>query len=564
MESTDLLANLVIALAAALVGAIIAIKLRQSPILGFILAGVVIGPFTPGFVGDTETVQALADIGIILLMFAIGVRFSLGDLLAAGRVAIVGATTQVVIVMAIGAGAAMLMGWGMLPGLYFGAVISNSSSTVLSKVLAERGQLDTPHGRISLAWSSVQDMWTVVLIVVLSALGGDESSLIRNLLVDVGKAVFFLALLVPVGVRLLPWLFTQIAQLRNREAFVLSVGVVALGLAYSASLFGLSLALGAFVAGIVVAESDLSHQILGDILPLRDIFSGLFFVSIGMLVDPVFVFQNIPLLLVTVALIVVVKSAVIAVIAVRLGTNPRTAVLAGAILAQSAEFSFLLAQVGADQGVVSANQFSLMLAGAAVSIVLVPWVFSGSIPLANAVHRRAIGAQSDAIDASEVPPEVDGHAVICGAGRVGRVIRRALRGRTSLVVIEEDPRVVQILRRKNVQVVQGDATTPAVLQRARLDDAKVLFVAIANPIAVRQIVGYVQEHYPLLPVIVRTHTEAERRYLSERGVEEVVLGENELALEMARHGLALVGASTDDIADTIDNLRRNPVPNPLL
>lgn len=563
MENTGLLVNLVVALTAALIGAILAIRLRQSPILGFILAGVAIGPFTPGFVGDSGTVQALADIGIILLMFAIGVQFSIGDLLAAGRVALAGATIQVGLIIGIGFGTGLLLGWDPMPSLFFGAVISNSSSTVLSKVLGERGQLDTSYGRIALAWSSVQDFWTVVLIVVLSSLSTGGEGLFRNLVVDVGTAGFFLLLLIPIGVRVLPWLFTQIATLRNREVFILAVGVVALGLAYSASLFGLSLALGAFVAGIVVAESDLSHQILGDILPLRDIFAGLFFVSIGMLVDPMFVVENIPLVLLTVLLIVVVKGGIATGLAAMLGARTRTAIIAGAILGQSAEFSFLLAQLGSSVGVVDQDLFSLMLGGAAVSILLAPGVVGVGIYAGNALGRRRTADHEDHDVADVTPPADVGHAVICGAGRVGRVIRRALTGRVEFVVIEEDPRVVQILRRKGVRVIQGDASTPAVLSRAGLNHARVLFVAIANPIAARQIVSHAQQRYPDLPIIVRTHSEAERRYFAGQGVEEVVLGEHELALEMARHGLAVAGVASDDVDSTIDHLRRNPVPNPL-
>jgi CPA2 family monovalent cation:H+ antiporter-2 len=356
--------------------------------------------------------------------------------------------------------------------------------------------------------------------------------------------------------------FTQIAILHNREIFILSVTVVALGLAYSASLFGLSLALGAFVAGIVVAESDLSHQILGDILPLRDIFSGLFFVSIGMLVDPLFVVQNLPHLLVAIALIIGVKGLVVSVIASVLGTRLRTAILVGAVLGQSAEFSFLLAEVGSEVGVVGADLFSLMLSAAAVSIVLSPWVLRASVPVADALNRWFHSTGRSSVEAEEVGVEVDGHAIICGAGRVGRVIRHALTGRADFVVIEEDARVVQILRRKGVQVVQGDATTAAVLLRAGIEHARVLFVAIADPIAVRQVVGFTREHRPELPIIVRTHSETERRFLSEMGVDEVVLGEHELALEMARHGLAIAGVPDDEVAQTINYLRRNPVPNP--
>jgi monovalent cation:H+ antiporter-2, CPA2 family len=563
MENTGLLVNLVVALTAALVGAIIAIRLRQSPILGFILAGIAIGPFTPGFVGDSQTVQALAEIGIILLMFAIGVQFSIGDLLASGRVAIVGATLQVGLIIGIGFGTGLLLGWDPMPALFFGAVISNSSSTVLSRVLGERGQLDSSYGRIALAWSSVQDLWTVVLIVVLSSLSAGGEGLFRTLLIDVGTAGIFLLLLIPIGIRVLPWLFTQIATLRNREVFVLAVGVVALGLAYSASLFGLSLALGAFVAGIVVAESDLSHQILGDILPLRDIFAGLFFVSVGMLVDPMFVIANIPLVLLTVFLVVVVKGGVVAGLAALLGARTRTAIIAGAILGQSAEFSFLLAQLGTAVGVVDQDLFSLILGGAAMTIVLAPGVVGAGVPFANAVQARRSAAALEP-DAPDVTPPADvGHAVICGSGRVGRVIRRALTGRVEFVVIEEDPRVVQTLRRKGVRVIQGDASTPAVLGRAGLDHARVLFVAIANPITARQIVSHAQQRHPDVPIIVRTHSEAERRYFSEQGVEEVVLGEHELALEMARHGLAIAGVAADDVDSTIVHLRRNPVPNPL-
>jgi monovalent cation:H+ antiporter-2, CPA2 family len=491
------------------------------------------------------------------------VQFSIGDLLASGRVAIVGATLQVGLIIGIGFGTGLLLGWDPMPALFFGAVISNSSSTVLSRVLGERGQLDTSYGRIALAWSSVQDLWTVVLIVVLSSLSAGGEGLFRTLLIDVGTAGFFLLLLIPIGIRVLPWLFTQIATLRNREVFVLAVGVVALGLAYSASLFGLSLALGAFVAGIVVAESDLSHQILGDILPLRDIFAGLFFVSVGMLVDPMFVIDNMPLVLMTVVLVVVVKGGVVAGLAALLGARTRTAIIAGAILGQSAEFSFLLAQLGTAVGVVDQDLFSLMLGGAAMSIVLAPGVVGAGVPIANAVQaRRSVAALEP--DAPDVTPPADvGHAVICGSGRVGRVIRRALTGRVEFVVIEEDPRVVQILRRKGIRVIQGDASTPAVLGRAGLDHARVLFVAIANPITARQIVSHAQQRHPHMPIIVRTHSEAERRYFSEQGVEEVVLGEHELALEMARHGLAIAGVAADDVDSTINHLRRNPVPNAL-
>lgn len=555
MEGSDLLVNLVVALLAALVGAIAAVRLGQSVILGYILAGVAIGPSTPGFVGDITTVQALAEIGIILVMFAIGVQFSLRDLLAAGKVATLGSTAQVLLSIGLGYLVGRLLGWEPLESLFFGAVISNSSSTVLSKVLGERGEIDAPHGRVALAWSTVQDLGTVILIVVLSALSTDGNALLPGLAWEVGKAALFLALLVPFGLRTLPWLFAQVANLRNREIFVLTVAGVALGLAYGASFFGLSLALGAFVAGIVVGESDLSHQILGDILPLRDIFAGLFFVSVGMLVDPWFVLRNLPLLLVTLVLIVLAKGALVTLLSALLGTSARTAVLTGAILAQSAEFSFLLASVGAELGAVSPTVFSLMLAGAAASIVLLPGVYRVSLPLAAWLQSRSPATPSVEVHGAPSEPELQGHAVICGYGRVGQVIGSALQSRSSFIVIEEDPRRVLQLRDQGVSVIQGNAAIPAVLERAELARAQALIVAIPDPVAVRQIVDYARQHHPPLPVIARTHSEDERRFLLGRGAEEVVLGEHELALEMAHHALALVNVNAAEAQGVIHQLR---------
>lgn len=309
------------------------------------------------------------------------------------------------------------------------------------------------------------------------------------------------------------------------------------------------------MAGIVVGESDLSHQILGDILPLRDIFAGLFFVSVGMLVDPWFVLRNLPLLLVTLVLIVLAKGALVTLLSALLGTSARTAVLTGAILAQSAEFSFLLASVGAELGAVSPTVFSLMLAGAAASIVLLPGVYRVSLPLAAWLQSRSPATPSVEVHGAPSEPELQGHVVICGYGRVGQVIGSALQSRSSFIVIEEDPRRVLQLRDQGVSVIQGNAAIPAVLERAGLARAQALIVAIPDPVAVRQIVDYARQHHPPLPVIARTHSEDERRFLLGRGAEEVVLGEHELALEMAHHALALVNVNAAEAQGAIHQLR---------
>jgi CPA2 family monovalent cation:H+ antiporter-2 len=557
MGDADLFVNLVIAMVAALAGAIVAARLGQSIILGYILAGIAISPLTPGVEGDVATVEELANIGIVLLLFAIGVQFSLSDLLSAGRVAVLGAGVQVVIMIGIGFAAGLAIGWDPMEALFFGAVLSNSSSTVLSKVLGERGEMDTPQGGLALAWSTVQDLSTIILIVVLSALATDSDRLALDLLIEVGKAGLFLALLVPVGLRVLPWLFERVAELRNREIFVLTVGAVALGLAWTSTLFGLSLALGAFVVGVVVSESDLSHQILGEVLPLRDIFAGLFFVSVGMLVDPGFIFANLPLLLLTSVLIVLVKGPLSAAIAWVMGTPTRTAVLAGAALAQCAEFSFLLARVGRDVGAISSTGYSLMLAGSAVSIMMLPTTYRLAIPVADALQARrpAYRLDSVATPGGEVAPRLRGHAVICGYGRVGAVIGHVLRRRFTVVAIEEDVRVVRALRAQEMPVVRGNAAMPAVLRQARLERARALVVAVPDPLVTRQVVDIARAMNPRLRIIARTHSEAERQWLLGRGVDSVILGEWELALEMALHALRGFGVGSIEAEAIVQRLR---------
>lgn len=557
MESGELLVNLVIVLVAGLAGATIAVRLRQSPIVGYIVAGIVVGPYTPGIVGDASTVEQVAEIGVILLMFTIGIQFSLRDLIDAGKVASIGATAQVALTIGAGTAVGLALGWGSVESIFFGAVISNSSSTVLSKVLGDRGELDSPYGKLALSWSAMQDIGTVILIVLLTALASDSDSLIQDLVVDVGIAAAFLLVLLPVGLKVLPRVFEEVTRLRSREVFVLTIAAIALGLAYGASFFGLSLALGAFIAGIVVGESDLSHQILGEVIPLRDLFAGVFFVSIGMLVDPGFVVDNLVLLLITVALIMFFKPIVSVAIASLLGTRTRTAILTGAILGQSAEFSFLLARVGQQLDAVSPTVFSLMLAGSAASIVLIPSVFRSSLPVAAKISARrpVLRTDSEIREQADIAEDIRGHAIICGYGRVGRVVGDVVSRRFRTVVIDEDPRVIDQLRAADRFGISGNAAIPAVLEQAHPGTARVLVVAIPDPVSSRQIVDYVRLNYPNLDVVVRTHSESERRFMIERGVNEVVLGEWELALEMTRHALHRFGVSSPETQALIGQMR---------
>ncbi|CAN5790125.1 cation:proton antiporter [soil metagenome] len=558
MADSNFLINMTIALAAAFMGATIAARLGQSTILGYIVGGIVIGPFTPGFVGDAVAVETLADIGIILLMFAIGVQLSMRELMRAGRVALLGGSAQVLLTIALGYLVGIALGWSPLQALFFGAVISNSSSTVLSKVLGERGEAGSVHGQVGLAWSTIQDLSTIILVVVLTALSTGGDGVLVDLLWATGMAVLFLVLLVPVGSRILPWFFARVAALQNREAFILTVATFALGTAYVSSLFGLSLALGAFVAGVVVSESDLSHQILGEVEPLRDIFAGLFFVSVGMLVDPMFVIRNLPLVLLTLALIVLAKGLMIARISLLFRYPARVAMLIGVTLAQSAEFSFLLARLGADLDVLTPEIFSLLLAGAAVSIVISPALHSAAGPFGRWLEQRT--AASSPLSwlpvTDEAEPPLRGHMVLCGYGRVGGVIGDALTRRGfPFVVIEQDQYIVRRLREQGVHALLGNADNYALLDQVHLEHARVLVVATPDSLAARRIVDRARQINPRLNIVVRSHDQAESARLADLGVNETVVGELELALEMTRFTLRRFGVGSLETQAIVQGLR---------
>ncbi len=564
MDQTTLLVNLGVALGAGLVGAYIANRLGQSVILGYILGGVAIGPYTPGVVGDRESVEALANIGIILLMFALGMRLSVRQLLRVGRVAVLGGALQVLVTIGIGYLIGRALGWDWLPALFFGAVVSNSSSTVLGKVLDERGEAGSIQGRIGLAWSTIQDLSTIILVVILSTLSTGGNSLASDLFWPTLKAAAFLVVLIPVGSRVLPWIFERIiAPARNREIFVIAVAAFALGTAYLSSLFGLSLAIGAFVAGVVVSESDIWHQILGEIMPLRDIFAGLFFVSIGILVDPMFVLRNLPLVLVVLVTIVVIKGLLVTGITLLFGYSLRTAMLTGVTLAQSAEFSFLLAGVGIDLGAITSAIFSLFLAGTTLSIVLAPALHELAPPAIDWIEKRLPEpkpAHHPVLGAPAIP--LRGHAVICGYGRVGQVVGEALgRRRFLFVVIDHDQEIVQRLRKGGITALMGAADNPVLLDRAQLGGARILVVAIPDALASRRIVDYALQYNPNLEIAVRTQSLTERTFLQTRGVTEAVMGELELALEITRFALCRFGVSALETQALVQRLRLELAPD---
>lgn len=551
MESGGLLAHLVTALLAALLGAGIALRLRQPLILGYILAGLAIGPFTPGFMGDTEVIAALAEIGIVFLMFVIGVQLSLRALISAGRIALLGGLLQVAIMIGIGYLIGRAFGWGATESYVFGAVISNSSSTVLGKILSERGELDSRHAQLGLAWSSVQDVSTVALVAILAVVS-PRTTEVGPLL---SKAALFFFVLMPLSFWALPRLLRKVTALGSREFFALAVITLALAMAGGAALLGVSLALGAFLTGVVVGETDLAHRILGDTIPLRDVFSAIFFVSIGMLLDPAVLLHSWALVLLTIALIVIVKGTLITSLARAFGCSTRLAVLVGAGLAQSAEFSFLLARLGLEQGALSKPIFNLLLTASIITILLAPPVNHWSPRLLRWVQGR----NKAPLDTDEVaPPPLAGHAIVCGYGRVGSLVSTLLeRQQKPHVVIEEDLRIVESLRDRGVIALFGDAGLPAMLDRASLATAQLLILCVPERMAVRRALEHARElvSRPAITVLARTHSHRDRIILQEMGADEAVVGEMELALELGRRALVRFGVAQETVEAEITQLR---------
>ena len=556
MTDTGILVTLAIALIAATVGAFVAVRLGQSPILGYVVAGLIIGPYTAGPVAEPETVGALADVGLVFLLFAIGLQLSFGELLRVRRVALLGGSLQVAAMVAVGYLVGVMLGFGELESLFFGAFISQSSSAVMAKILTERAELDTAHGHVALGWATLQDLSTIVLVVLLGALslGGD---LATDIGLALGKAALFMAILLPFGLRVLPWLFERVVLLRSRELFILTVVAVALGTAYVSELFGLSLALGAFLAGLLVSESDISHHVLGELAPVRDIFAALFFVSVGMFVDPGFVIASLGLLILAVLLIVPLKGALIAGLSFALGIPARSAVLAGVLLAQAGEFSFLLARQGVEAGVIGDEMFSLMLAGAAVSIVVAPSAMRATPGILRRLDQRYAGHGAVEIQAATLDSPARRHALICGYGRVGRLVGAALERRGfPYSVIEVDPRVCRELRARGVPVIQGSAENQRNLSRADLAHAQVVIVTLPDSLAVQQVVHFVRHSHPRVPIVARARTSAQRDALEREGVGEIVVAEAEVALEMARYTLGRLGVSGAETQAIISGLRR--------
>ena len=564
MHEVTLLLNIAIALVVAFFGGLIARRLGLPTIIGYMLAGIVIGPFTPGFVGDTETISQLAELGVLFLMFGVGLHFSINDFWKVRAVAIPGALGRMALTTLLGFGLSQLWNWTAASGVVLGLAISIASTVVLLRGLMDNGLLNTPHGQAAVGWVVVEDLATVLILVLMPTLANTSDGFNwQQLGLTLLKAIGFIILVLFVGIRLIPWVLLRIAHTRSRELFILAILAIALGIALSAAeIFGVSLALGAFVAGVVISESPLSHQVGADVLPFREAFAVLFFVSIGMLVNPGYLLNNVGVILALTGLIVIGKPVVTLVLGFLFPWPARTTLVLAAGLSQIGEFSFILGQEGVGLGLLDQDQYSLILAGALLSITVNPLMFRLISPMEKWLQRfPSVWKLFDRHGLSMttwLDEEISGHVVIVGYGRVGRHIANLL----SLLeipnlVVDSDAERVQELDGRGIPVLFGDASNSEVLKHVGLAHARALIVAGPDEATSALVVASARDLAPDLPIIARAITEEGITQLANLGAQHVIHPELEGGLEIVRHTLLQLGLSPQEIHRYMDAVRED-------
>ncbi len=539
----------------ALIFGFIAERLKTPALVGYLLAGIAISPTTPGFVADIGIASQLSEIGVMLLMFGVGLHFSLEDLLAVKRIALPGAIVQMAVATALGMALATWWGWDIGAGLVLGLSLSCASTVVLLKALESRGFLESMNGRIAVGWLIVEDLVTVLILVLLPSfatmLGGSNESVPAEepLWYTIGVTLLlvsaFIALMLIVGRRVLPWLLWQVARTGSRELFTLAVVAVAICIAYgAAALFNVSFALGAFFAGMVMRESKFSHRAAEESLPLRDAFAVLFFVSVGMLFDPAVLVDEPLRVLAVVAIIVVGKTLAAMLLVFMLGYPLNTVLIVAASLGQIGEFSFILAGLGLSLGLMPAEGMSLVLAGALISIAFNPIAFAAITPFKNwMLKHSALARKYENRDDpfAELPMSterkfLEGQVVLVGYGHVGQQIAKALAEQDiPYIIAEQNRELVQNLRKQGINAVSGDATEPSVLIQAHITDAGMLVVATGDPLNVRQMIDTARTLNPDIEIVLRTRSEDETKLLRKDNMGTVFFGEEELAKSMTHH-----------------------------
>jgi CPA2 family monovalent cation:H+ antiporter-2 len=556
-HNISLITTIAVALGIALMLGFVAERIKIPALVGYLITGIIIGPGTPGFVADVSIASQLSEIGVMLLMFGVGLHFSLNDLLAVKRIAIPGAVVQMGLATVLGMGMTWWWGWSLGSGLIFGLSLSCASTVVLLKALEARGILETMNGHIAVGWLVVEDLATVLVLVLLpplaGILGGTPAGVenTTSVWITLGQTLLqvsaFIALMLIAGHRVLPWLLWQIARTGSRELFTLAVITAAISIAYGAAeLFSVSFALGAFFAGTVMRESEFSHRAAEESLPLRDAFSVLFFVAVGMLFEPTVLIDQPTHVLGVVAIIIIGKSIAALVLVLTFRYPLNTALTVATSLAQIGEFSFILAGLGLSLGLLTTEGMNLVLAGALISIALNPFLFTAIEPfrkwlLDRSELARSLERREDPY--AELPMSTErkylqGQVVLVGCGRVGRRIADALdKQGIPYVIAEQNRELVEDLRNKGVVAVSGDATDPAVLIQAHIADAAMLVIATPDLLNVRQIVDTARTLNPGIEIVLRTHSEDESQLLRKENIGTVFFGEEELAKGITSHVL---------------------------
>ena len=569
-NSTPIISTIVIGLVLAFAFGVLAHRLRLPPLVGYLIAGIAVGPFTPGYVADPEVANQLAEIGVILLMFGVGLHFSLEDLLSVRGIAVSGAAAQALFAIPLAMALAWWERWPPETGLIFGIALSVASTVVLLRLLQERRLVETERGRISVGWLIVQDLAMVLVLVLLPLLAGtlkgiegtNPEELVQTLAVTLAKFGGFIALMLIVGTRLIPALLHYVAHTGSRELFRLSVLAIALGVASASSaLFGVSLALGAFFAGMVLSESRLSQQAATELLPLRDAFAVLFFVSVGMLFNPKIVLEAPGALLATVLIIMLGKSVAAYAVVLLFGHSRATALMISGSLAQIGEFSFILAGLATRLALFPPGGRDLILAGAIISIILNPLIFAALDLLlakrAPAPVPAEVATEPEAVETPTREPirptTLTNHVVLIGHGRVGSFISAVLgSGTMPLFVIEDNDDAVKELQARGLEALSGNAADPEVLAAANLGAARCLLVAIPEAFEGGQVVEQARAINPTLPIIARAHSEAEIEHLKKHGASMVVMGEHEIAKAMLEEILPPVGSPSTQSAPELE------------
>ena len=565
-HDSALIATVAVGIVVAFIFGVLAARIGMPPIVGYLLAGVAVGPFTPGYVADSGLASQLAELGVILLMFGVGLHFSLNDLIAVRRIVVPGALAQTAITTGVGVVIGRVWGWTWASALLLGLSLGVAGTVVLLKGFERQDQLDSPAGRVAIGWLVVEDVTMVFALVLLPAIaaiiGGSGAArlstgaLALNLGYAVLKIVGFIALMVVVGRRFVPWLLEQVARLGSRELFTLAVLTTALGVGtVAAELFGVSFALGAFFAGAVISESELSHRAAADALPMQDAFAVLFFVSVGMLFDPSILLREAPRMLVLVGVIVVWKTLLTFGIVRGLGESSATAVVMGAGVGQIGEFSFIVAELGLSLGLLSKDAQALIVGAALVAITA-----NGPILAAASKLARRLGEKTEIEDLRL--DDVHDHVILVGYGRIGATVSEVLaRAGAPQVIIEEQERVVTDLRQRGAMAIQGDASRPDVLERARIRDAKLLIVTAPEPVRARRIVEIARDVNPRITIAIRTHSANEQAFLdhllatAHDSTGRAVYTEREAALSLAHYSLVALGRTDDEADYLVDSMR---------